>query len=57
MQRNSGWLGVVDKHLGSYQCDSLSDLNMDDHCVIPGPAGLKAIENIEIFARSIFLNG
>ncbi len=36
---NAGWHGLVDKHLGSYQCDSSSDLNMDDRCVVPGTAG------------------
>ncbi len=28
--------------MGSYQCDSESNLNIDDHCVVPGPAGRKA---------------
>ena len=50
MQRNSGGLGLVDWHLGSYQCDSGSNLDMDDHCVLPGPAGGKASE--EIFTPS-----
>ncbi len=35
MQKISGWFGPVDQHLDSYQYDSGSDLNMDDHCVVP----------------------
>ncbi len=32
-----GWPGLVEWHLSSYQCDSSSDLNMDDRCGVPGP--------------------
>ena len=36
------WLGLVDYHLGFYQCDSGSSLNVDDHFVNTGPSGQKA---------------